>query len=68
MVSPELIDSSADLGLLRDADVVDAGKEHATALKVYCQPYAVASTPMEQTYSVVVPPMEPLPETGQSDE
>jgi len=36
-------------------------KHAATHLKVYCSPMPVAATPVEQTRTVVVPPMDPLP-------
>ena len=36
--------------------------EHAESLKVYCKRHTVTSTPKEQTYTAVTPPMEPLPE------
>ena len=49
-------------GNLNDPAFTQRLRKHAaTHLKVHCSPMPVAATPVEQTRTVTVPPMDPLP-------
>jgi hypothetical protein len=48
-------------GNMNDPAFLQRLRKHSAHLKVYCSPLPVAATPVKQTHTVVVPPMEPLP-------
>jgi hypothetical protein len=51
-------------GDMNDATFMRRIQEHAEKLKVHCRPLTVAPTPAEQSATIAVPPMEPLPAAG----
>jgi uncharacterized GH25 family protein len=48
-------------GNLSDGTFQQRLQENLEALKVYCKPVTVTETPLEQSYTAAVPPMDPLP-------
>ncbi len=49
-------------GDLNDPTVLQRLQANAMTLKIYCQPVVIQSSPATQTYTAVVPPMDPLPD------
>jgi hypothetical protein len=49
-------------GNLMDPQFAKRIQEHVDKLKVYCEPFAVAPTPKEQSHTAVIPAMDPLPD------
>lgn len=51
-------------GDMQDPQFMQRLQEHATLIKVYCDPVEVKASPAVQSLSITVPEMEPLPPPG----